>query len=74
MTSQKLYTTGEIAKAVNRHPGHIKNLALWHNLGRLIGPRSRVYDDNDLAKIRELTSVKPGRKKRDPNAPIPEDV
>jgi hypothetical protein len=31
-----------------------------------------VYDDNDLAKIRELTSVKPGRKKRDPNAPIPE--
>jgi len=59
-------TTKQVADKIGRHPGHIRNVANWHNIGTLITPRMRVFTTEDVEKIRALCSVPPGRKKRVP--------
>lgn len=50
-----LYTTGEVCRLLKRDRHWVRNrLRYREGIGTLIGPRTRVYTEEDLAELRTI--------------------
>jgi len=53
----ELYTTAQVAENTGQSPRTIRQLALWHAIGRLMG-RRRFFEKTDIERLR---AIKRGR-------------
>lgn len=53
MRPQKLHTTNEAAELVGISPRQVRHLAKRLRLGQRFGPRSLMFSDSDIEKMRE---------------------
>jgi hypothetical protein len=56
-----VWTTGRVAAHLGISTARVRRMAIDFNLGRLLGPRTRVYTGDDVAVMRARSTGKPGR-------------
>jgi hypothetical protein len=59
------WTTAEVAAAIGRTDGRVRQLCIQHKIGRLISSKLRLLTDDDVAHIRTLIRAE---KKSEPSA------
>lgn len=66
MTTDRIMTTNEVAAALRCSRATVNAVALHHGIGHLITPRQRVYQPQDVERIRAIIATRrPGRPRKE---------
>lgn len=59
-----LHNTSNVAERLGIDPSRVRRLAQHHAIGTKVGPRSWVFTDEDVDRLRSVSTGKAGRPKR----------
>lgn len=57
----RLRSTTQAAAELGINPSAVRRMAATHEIGTKLGPRAWVFDDDDMARLRQRSTGKPGR-------------